>query len=282
MKTGLAWRRLQLRISGIGMLLALVHAAAAGSASCARPLRAPVAPLGLSVTIEDRQVGGIYPELLRELSAACGVEYAVVPRARQQLLFDTGKADLLVPATRTPARDEYALFVPMVASRPVLISLAQSARPPVRSDTELLDRRELRVAVVRGYDFGPEYRQLVDTLAAQGRLTQAADAASVARMLDGGMADVTLMNSSILLGVLLADAKLRGLATRLRNEALSGLPWSEAGVYVSRRSGLSEQELHGIVDQLETLSRSGRVWAAFQRRFPPGSLNESVKALAAP
>jgi len=272
-----ACRQGQMRVLGAALLLSL-HAAASALGTCSRALRAPVAPLGLSVTAENGQVGGIYPELLRAVETGCRVEFSVVPRARQQLLFDAGKADLLVPATRTPARDEYAVFVPMVASRPVLISQAQALHAPVRSDAELLERRELRIAIVRGYDFGPEYRQLVDGLAAQGRLVLAADAGSVARLLDKGMADATLMNSTILLGAILADARLRGLATHLRTEPLAGLPWTEAGIYVSRRSGLSEQELHGFVDQLEALSRSGRVWSAFQRRFPPGGLNDSIRA----
>ncbi len=271
------------RALGIGaLLMLLLHAAATASSSCSRVLRAPVAPLGFSVIVENGNVSGIYPELLHDLEASCRVEYSVVPRARQQLLFDSGKADLLVPASRTPARDEYAVFVPMVANRAVLISLAQAGRPPVRSDSELLERRDLRVAVVRGFDFGPEYRQLIDGLSAQGRVVLAADVGSVVRMLDEGIADATIMSSVSLLGAVLAEAKFRGLATRLRNEPLAGLPWSESGVYVSRRSGLSEQELHGLVDQLEALSRSGRVWTAFQRRFPPGSLNDSVRALAVP
>ena len=270
------WHRLAKALGGCALLL---HAAAQAASVCSQPMRAPVAALGLSVTVtaDGTAVGGIYPELLRGIDPSCRIEYQVVPRARQQRLFEIGKADLLIPASRTPQRDEYATFVPVLSGRAVLISLTPQTRAPVRSAAELLERRELRVAVVRGYDFGPEYRQLTEALAAKGRLLTTAEASSVVRMLDEGIADVALMNSSILLGAMLEAPKLRGMVSRLHNEALPELPWAETGVYVSKRSGLTEAEQHAVIEQIEALTRSGRAWAAYQKRFPPGSLNDSIR-----
>jgi polar amino acid transport system substrate-binding protein len=271
-----AWMRLWAQMLACSLLL---PAAARAAIVCRAPLEVPIAALGQAVTVENGKVGGIYPDLLKGLGEGC-IEYTVVPRARQQRLFDVGKADLLVPASRTPERDELGVFVPMTLGRVVLVSLAAPgapARVAIRNEAALLERRELRVVVVRGYDFGPEYRQLTDALSVQGRLVQASDLGSLVRMLDEGMADVTLMNSSILLGAMMGDAKLRGMIARLHYESLPGQPWTESGVYVSKRSGLTDKELLAIVDQLEALARSGRVWAAYQKRFPPGSLNESMR-----
>ncbi|MBV8501750.1 MAG: hypothetical protein JO006_08535 [Paucibacter sp.] len=270
-----AWARRP--VGALGCILMLQQLAAqAAPLSCRGPLHVPIAALGQSVTVQNGKVGGIYPDLLKYLGEGC-VEYTVVPRARLQQLFDVGKADLLVPATRTLARDEIGVFVPMTLSRPVLISLATQDRAPVRNQAELLERREMRVAVVRGFDFGPEYRQLVEALASQGRLVHASDVASVARMLDEGIAEATLMVGVTVLGTFQNDAKLRGLIPRLRSEPLPELPWVESGIYVSRHSGLSDKQLLAVVDQLEALSRSGRVWAAFLKRFPPAVLADSTR-----
>lgn len=79
---------------------------AAARARCARPLNVPLAAIGVSVTTLGGVMRGIYPELLRALgkSEACVMNFTVVPRARQAAMFETGRADLLVAATRTPHR----------------------------------------------------------------------------------------------------------------------------------------------------------------------------------
>jgi polar amino acid transport system substrate-binding protein len=265
-------------------LLSLLQLAAAEAvaapAVCSRSLQVPVAVLGLSITARGNEVDGIYPRLLRSLAEGCSIEYSVVPRARQQALFELGKADLLVPATRTPERDAYAVFVPLVANRAVLIS-ANPARAAVRNQAELLDRRELTVVVVRGFDFGQSYQQIVDALSAQGRLRQATDVPSVARMLEQGMADATLMPSSILIGATLGETRFANLIAQLRYEVLPELSWGESGIYVSAISGLSPAERRYIVDKLETLARSGQVWREFERRYPPGSISASIRPLSA-
>jgi len=274
-------RRGLLALALLSPLLALLpRSAAAAPPVCSRALQVPVAALGLSVTVRGAEVDGIYPRVLRSLAEGCSLEYSVVPRARQQVLFELGKADLLVPATRTPERDSYAIFVPMVANRAVLIS-ANPSRAAVRNMTELLDRRELTVVVVRGFDFGPTYQQIVDTLSAQGRLRQATDVPSVARMLEQGMADATLMPSSILIGATLGETRFANLIAQLRYEALPELGWGESGVYVSTVSGLSAAERRYIVDKLEALARSGQVWREFERRYPPGSISASIRPLSA-
>jgi len=261
-------------------LLGAVGDAVAAPPVCSRPLQVPVAVLGLSIVARGTEVDGIYPHLLRSLAEGCSLAYSVVPRARQQALFELGKADLFVPASRTPERDGYALFVPLVANRAVLIS-ANSARAPIRNQAELLDRRELTVVVVRGFDFGQNYQQIIDALAAQGRLRQATDVPSVARMLEQGMADATLMPSSILIGATLGETRFANLIAQLRYEVLPELSWGESGIYVSTISGLSPVERRYIVDKLEALARSGQVWREFERRYPPGSISASIRPLSA-
>lgn len=247
-------------------------------AQCSRPLKVPVAPIGLSVTTVGDTVGGLYPDLLRGLAGkeGCQMEFSVVPRARLEAMFETGRADLLVPASRTSRRDEHGIFVPMVNSRPVLISL-QSERPALNSLAELLERRELRVAIVRGYDYGDAYQALLKKLAQQGRLLQATDPISVARMLNGGMADLTVMTPTILTGALQGDERVRFLMERLRYEAVEELPWGESGIYISNKPTLSDADRALLRELLERSAKSDAVWRGFQRYYPAGSLAGSIK-----
>lgn len=260
--------------------LALLQPVSA-AAECARDIQVPLAPIGLSVTVSVidgvASVGGVYPDVLRSVFAkeACNLQFSVVPRARLEALFEAGKADLLVPATRTPRRDLFGDFVPMVSSRALLISI-NPERLPVRSLHELLRRTELRVVLVRGYDYGEVYQGLIKSLSDQERLQLTVDPVSAARMLDGGMADLTLMAPSIFIGALQGDGRVRSLLSKLRYEALDELPWSDSGIYVSK-TALAEPERQALIALLERTAKSGAVWRAFQHHYPAGSLKDSIR-----
>lgn len=246
-------------------------------ASCSRELIVPVAPIGLSVTVAGEEVAGVYPEVLRASVAreGCPMRFSSVPRARLELMFETGRADLLVPASRTPRRDEIGIFVPMVSSRATAISL-NSERPAVRNMADLLARRELRVVLVRGFDYGEPYQAMLKELEQQGRLLLATDPVSVARMLGAGMAELTVMAPSILVGALLGDTRVRPLLEQLRYEPVDELPWGESGVYVSK-SALSETDRQALLVLLDRAAKSGQVWREFVKHYPPGSLTGSVR-----
>ena len=87
--------------------LPFVVAALPSYADCSRDILVPVSTTGVSVIVSNGTYSGIYPEIFRSLGprAGCHFTFTSVPRARQELLFEAGKADLLLPATRTPARD---------------------------------------------------------------------------------------------------------------------------------------------------------------------------------
>lgn len=254
--------------------LALLAALPAG-AQCSRPIRAPVAALGLSVIVEEGRIGGVYPDLLRSAGGGCSFEFSVVPRARVEALFEAGQIDMLVPASRSARRDEFGVFVPLIQSRATLLSL-QSERAPIGSLAELLAEKGLRVALVRGFDFGGEYQRMVEELRKQGRLLLDRDPVSVARMLEAGMADVTVMAPSILSGSMMTDTRIRHLLGRLRVEPLEEFPWTEAGVYLSR-SALSEADRNALTVLFDRMSRSGAPWRAFQQYYPASSLEGSIR-----
>lgn len=256
---------------------ASIAACVRAHANCSRDIVVPVASVGVSVIVGNGTFSGIYPELLRSLGprAGCHFTFVSVPRARLELMFETGKADILLPATRTAARDLHGVFVPMAGHRAMLISL-QSPRPPIANAQDLLERRDLRVAVVRGYDYGDAYQALVRELARQGRLFTEVDPSAIARLLHVGAVDVTIMGPTILAGAINREPRVQGMLDRLRLEALPELPWQQTGVYVSRHS-LTPDDRALLLELLERAAKSNVVLEGFQRYHRPEILNESVR-----
>jgi len=260
------------------LLLGLVLAPLA-SAKCSRVIQVPVAPIGQSVQIDGTNISGIYPELLRGMAdkEGCSFAFSEVPRARLELMFESGRADVLIPASKTPKRDASGSFVALVQSRPTLLSL-QSSRPSIKSLLELQEHSKLKVALVRGFDYGPAYQELVNVLGKQGRLILDVDALSVARLLKAGTADATIMAPTILDGAMQDDERVRALRERLRIEPLEELPWGYSGVYLSH-TALTAQDREVLKDALERVARSGEVWKAFLRYHSPAVLKGGIRPL---
>lgn len=264
------------------LVLALVFVLGApvvSHAACSRVIKVPIAATGKSVRVDGDTIAGIYPELLRGLSEkeGCSFTFTAVPRARLEVLFESGRADLLIPASRTPRRDRHGSFVALVHNRPMLMSL-QSTRPAITTMQELLDQTTLKVALVRGFDYGAAYQELLTTLGQQGRLLLEVDALSVARLLKSGAADATIMATTILSGALQDDERVRDVLDRLRIEPLAELPWGDSGVYLSNTT-LSPQDKAALQDALERAAKSGAVWKGFQRHYTPAILKGSIRPL---
>lgn len=260
----------------------LAHAMPDARAACSRPIVAPAAPIGLSVVVRGDQVSGIFPDFLNAVAAraGCAIVWPVVPRARIEAMFENGSADMLIAAIRSEQRDRSGLFVPLLETRPTLVSLA-GARPAIASMEQLLARRELRVALVRGFDYGDAYRGLSAKLAAQGRLYLEPDPLSVARLLHGGMADVTIMPPTAVLGAIRGDPRVEGMAARLRSEPLKELPWLSSGIYLSARS-LGAGDRRALEKALIAARKSGALMQAYRRHYPSAMLAESTRAYQGP
>ena len=111
------------------------------SAACSRVINVPISAIGQSVIVEGEAISGIYPDLLRGLAEkeGCPMALTAVPRARLEIMFETGRADLLIPATKTPKRDANGTFIGLIHNRPMLISI-QSNRHNIKTTRELLDQ----------------------------------------------------------------------------------------------------------------------------------------------
>jgi polar amino acid transport system substrate-binding protein len=268
------------RIGSLTTLLTLLLCLSGNSiAGCTRVINVPVAATGLSVTTGEDGVSGVYPELLRSMSEknGCSFNFSVVPRARLELMFENGTADLMFPAKKTAQRDQYGIFVPLIINRAKLMSI-DSKWPELRSAQDLIDRKSLRLVVVRGYDYGPGYMALINELNKQKRLIFEADPTSVARILKAGGADLTIMTPYILVGAMSGDARIEELIPKLRYESIDELPWGDSGMYLSK-AALNEADKSTLTVLLEQAAKSGQVWKSFQHYYPDNMLKESMRPL---
>ncbi|MGZ3184211.1 MAG: substrate-binding periplasmic protein [Telluria sp.] len=249
-------------------IFALAAAPWAAYAGCSRPIEAPVAPIGLSIVVKENQVSGVFPEFIQSAldAAGCSIRMHPVPRARVEVMFEQGSADMLLAATHSERRDEFGQFVPLLQTRAVLLSL-DGPRPAIHSIAELLAQRSLRLAVVRGFDYGPAYRGLVEQLTQQKRIYLQKDPLEIARMLKAGMVDATIMPASALYGAAIGDARVSDIAARLRFEPLDELPWTQAGVYLSLRA-LTPADRQTLDAALTAAAKGQALLQAYRRYYP--------------
>jgi len=238
-----------------------------------------MAPIGLSVGFDGERAMGLYPMLMRELKASAGCEFRIrrVPRARQQSMFESGQADILIPASASPSRDADGEFVPLIQVRASLVTLGRE-KPALKSLAELVAQGDYKLAVVRGFSFGAAYDNAMATLRTQKRLVEEPDAAGVARALRQGLAQGTIMTASIIVSTLVMEPDLTPLLKQVRLDPLEELGWSESGVYLSRHS-LSEADRRALRQAFAQSAKAGRVWQLFNESYPAGSLAGSIRPL---
>lgn len=240
----------------------------AAMAVCTREIRVPVAPTGASVIITGNVVSGAFPDMLRELGdkLGCHFVFPIVPRARMSFMFFTsGEADLMLPASRSAERERDAIFIPLMSLKVALVTL-HKRDIHVSSVPQLLADHRLQGVTVRSYVFGDEYNAVVKQLEADKRLSYVNDLVAVARMLKAGRSDFTLLSPSILVSSLGDDPDLAGFRQQLAYTQLDGMPATESGAYISKKS-LSPQDQATLRELLET-SRKGALLRNFQKYYP--------------
>lgn len=260
-------------------LLAVALLPLPARATCSRVILLPSAQSGQTVAFRGGEAYGVMPDVFKIISAktGCSFRWSLVPRIRLEAMFEAGSADMLLAATQTAQRDRFGLFVPLVESRATLISLT-GKREPIRNFEELLSRKSLRVALVRGYDYGEQYRALVKALHAQGRVFMEPDPITIGRLMAHGMADVTIMPPTALAGALRDDPRVESLLPQLRIEPLDELPWIKTGIYLSQKS-LSGADRDLLESALLAERQTGVWWAALNRYYSAADMAGHVRPI---
>lgn len=257
----------------VALLGALCHGAAAAPAGCKRSIVVATSQVGRAMTVgADNTVRGAVKDFLDLISQRTGCTFSYVPvsRARAWTLVASGRADMVPAASQSHERNRMAQFIATHQVRPMLISLDRE-QPAFGSIDELL-RARLRVAVVRGYDFGAAYRSAVGELERQGRLHSATDPQAVAALLKTGAVHAALLPPSAF-----ADAaEFHQLASRLQLRAVPGLPRVLVGFYLSIPF-LEDPDRIVLQEAIRKAVAGGAYADAMRRHYPRWSL-EDVRA----
>ena len=269
----LCWRKIA------GGVLATFAFLGTASAGCTRTINIPAAAAGKAVIVHNEIVSGIYPTLLREFEekAECQIEFITVPQARALWMFAAGYADLLIPAFKTPSRDQMGEFVPLIRSRATLITL-KSNRKPIKNMQQILKETPIHLVVVRGFDYGANYQRLIEQLKQLGRVSFESDVISVARLIKAGHDRATIMSPTVLYGAIQGDPRVEGLADNLSFDPLDELPWGESGAYLAQLS-LKQNDRDELRNMLTQMAKSPAFWKTYQSYFPPKVLNASNQPL---
>lgn len=154
-------------------------------AGCERPLVVPVSDMGALVKV-DAHVSGAFPDYLRHVGARVGCHFEFVPTPRpraERLMFEQRSADVFLPATQSAQRDREFVFIPLFRQT-LGIAVKQGREPDMPDSLEgLLQRSDLRAAIVRGVFLGPDYERFVRALLAARRADLVSDWATLGRML---------------------------------------------------------------------------------------------------
>lgn len=247
-----------------GLAAALLPALA--TAACSRPIVVPASALGrlLTVNMAAQEVGGVYPELLRERGRriGCSFVFPIVPRARAEAMMRQGDGDLFVGSIQVQEREAWGHYVPLLGTEWMLVSTSEH---PPRTAGELLALPGIRVNAVRSYNYGPAYQAMMAALEAAGKLEYVADAETIARKMQAGRADFAYMPSNTFAGAL-DEAGLRAtLGQRIRYTRLAGLPPSTNGAYVSRT--LPAADVAQLTALLVQLRQDGALIARIRQEY---------------
>jgi polar amino acid transport system substrate-binding protein len=244
---------------------------------CEREIQAPVSPTGLSITVQDDKIGGIYKDLLDSVASKSNCTFAMsaVPRARLERLFEAGKADLMLAVTRSPERDRIGSFIPLLRTRAMAMGFGGADRKPMTRSTDLVRQSSIRLVIVRGFNLGPAYLSLVEAMQKEGRLIQETDPQAVARWLRANPNDVTLMAPITLYGALVEDERLKDLVDSLYIDDLDDIPWVDTGVYLSR-TAIPAKTLKFLQTAIQKETRNDYLHKRFTATFPAHILKGSV------
>ncbi|MBC3873237.1 type 2 periplasmic-binding domain-containing protein [Undibacterium flavidum] len=218
---------------------------------------------------KDHKYYGIMPDFLSliEAKSNCRFVYYYVPKNRQENLFESGKADLLIATVRTAKRDKSGTFISLFQLRATVISI-EDQHAVIQSVQDLLSRNDLRLVVVRAYDYGPAYQSILEEMNRLGRLTIEPDPVSAARTMLNNPRYVTIMAPTLFFGVVQTEALLKPLSGKLRYDKLDELPWTASGIYISN-SSLQANDHNYLKAVLEKYAATDAVWKSYLSLYPP-------------
>jgi polar amino acid transport system substrate-binding protein len=234
---------------------------------CHRLLKLAIDPQGKLFTVNARkEIGGILVSFFQgiEKETNCKVEWIQVPRARGLLGFKDGIYDVIY-AVKTEERDQQGTFIPLTSFYTSLIVLKGLVKS---NDVEkILQQENLFFNVVRGYDYGPEYRKLVLKLKEIRRLEEVPDLDTIGRKMRINRTNATIVNAALFVEVVESTQ----LEEKIDVFTLKHLSNSKGGIYLSNKT-FSKSEIQALTKVIEKFGSGNRVKKLYTEHYPEWAL----------
>lgn len=224
------------------------------NAACSRPVKVAFSEISPDMTLSSSgQHGGVAVEFFKELAlrTGCTFTYVDVPRARAWYMLSNKLIDIVPAAIQNPERDDVGIYFDHVVLEPVSLILLMSKPVTIASSQEVIDSG-LRLAVVRGHNYGPHFATLIANPALGERLAQVKDPQTLARMLKAGRVDAVITMASIFTDA----AKEQGLTDQVYTRTLKDLDWGSTGMYLSN-SRLPAEDVATLSAAIKALNQEG-------------------------
>jgi polar amino acid transport system substrate-binding protein len=195
----------------------------------------------------------------------CQFNYLSVPKTRQELLFGNGEADILFMATKTAKRDEVGLHVPLLKIKPSIVSNTKFGLSNITLK-RIQEDQKLHLVLVRGFDYGIEYNEFVQTMENDKRVSYEPDVFSVARMMSYKENVVTIIRPSIFEEVLSTEKVLSSLLGNIHYSEVEEFAWIDMGIYISKAT-LSEKDFTYLKINIPLIMSNDKIWNWLQKKY---------------
>lgn len=138
---------------------------------------------------------GISKDIVVELFKRMDLKYEfkVMPRARISSMIEEGSLHMGVSSIRNTEREKYAWFVPYFAEKNAAL-VRKTAN--ISSEEELINSKNIKVGIVRGYYYGEYYMDLVEKLKQKRIIVETKDIEELFKLLQEDWIQVTFNNPS--------------------------------------------------------------------------------------
>jgi polar amino acid transport system substrate-binding protein len=253
------------------------------SAGCSRPVDVAFSSISPDMTLgAEGQYEGVAIEFLQVIAqrTGCVFNYVEMPRARAWYLFGRQGTDIVPAAIANAERDQSGTFFDHLVFEPVSL-LSLKSHPVTLSHSQEILNSSVRLAMVRGHNYGPRFASLTANPALVERLAPMKDPQTLARMLQARRMDAVIVMASIF-----AEAAVeQGIAEQIHAQTIEDLDWSGEGMYLTSSRlpaediktltlAISQLNAEGFYGQrMQAALKSLPEWATHGFRFQPPDSN---------
>lgn len=136
--------------------------------------------------LPDGRFSGIDKDILDALSLRtnCQFKLRIESQARLWTQMRDGSLDMSTSGIKTAEREKWAVSIPYFSARNYAL-LNNSLSAAEQTAHGFIANKNLKIAIIKGFQHGKRYNEFIETLAKQGRVYEVADFASLLKLFNG-------------------------------------------------------------------------------------------------